>query len=59
VPAAKAHPAFLVDDVDELASGLTAAGCDVTWDSNFPAYRRFHTRDPYGNRVELLGAAGD
>ncbi|MBA2699355.1 MAG: glyoxalase [Nocardioidaceae bacterium] len=55
LPAAKAHPAFLVDDVDELAAQLTCAGCKVTWDSNFPGYRRFHTRDPHGNRVELLG----
>lgn len=58
-PAAKAHPALLVDDVDDLAARLTEAGCAVTWDSNFPGYRRFHTRDPHGNRVELLGAAGD
>ncbi|MBA3264752.1 MAG: glyoxalase [Nocardioidaceae bacterium] len=55
LPAAKAHPAFLVEDVDALASKLTAAGCQVTWDSNFPGYRRFHTTDPHGNRVEMLG----
>ncbi|MBA2444247.1 MAG: glyoxalase [Nocardioidaceae bacterium] len=55
VPAAKAHPAFLVDDIDARAAEFSAAGCAVTWDSNFPGYRRFHTRDPHGNRVELLG----
>lgn len=55
VPARKAHPAFLVDDVDALASRLEAAGHQVTWDPNFPGYRRFHLADPHGNRVELLG----
>lgn len=55
-PARKAHPAFEVDDLDGLASRLLAAGVDVAWDSNFPGYRRFHTQDPHGNRVEILGA---
>ena len=57
VPAAKAHPAFLVDDVDAVAKAVEAAGHPVTWDDNFPGYRRFHTRDGHGNRVEILGAA--
>jgi catechol 2,3-dioxygenase-like lactoylglutathione lyase family enzyme len=57
-PASKAHPAFEVADVDALASRLLAAGVDVAWDSNFPGYRRFHTRDPHGNRVEVLGSTG-
>lgn len=56
-PARKAHPAFLVDDVDSLAARFEAAGYDVGWDSNFPGYRRFHLADPHGNRVEILGAA--
>jgi catechol 2,3-dioxygenase-like lactoylglutathione lyase family enzyme len=56
-PARKAHPAFLVDDVDALARSLAEAGCTVTWDSSLPGYRRFHTADPHGNRVELLGTA--
>jgi catechol 2,3-dioxygenase-like lactoylglutathione lyase family enzyme len=56
-PARKAHPAFLVDDVDALAQRLADSGYEVTWDSNFPGYRRFHSHDPHGNRVELLGHA--
>jgi catechol 2,3-dioxygenase-like lactoylglutathione lyase family enzyme len=56
-PARKAHPALEVDDVDALAAALAAAGCDVEWDTNFPGYRRFHTADPHGNRVEILGSA--
>lgn len=55
VPARKAHPAFLVDDVNAVATRLAAAGHDVVWDENFPAYRRFHTHDGAGNRVEVLG----
>jgi catechol 2,3-dioxygenase-like lactoylglutathione lyase family enzyme len=54
-PARKAHPAFLVDDVDELAAAVEAVGAPVTWDGSFPGFRRFHTHDPHGNRVEILG----
>lgn len=57
VPAQKAHPAFLVPDAEALAGRLEDAGVDVTWDSGFPGYRRFHTHDPHGNRVEILAAA--
>jgi catechol 2,3-dioxygenase-like lactoylglutathione lyase family enzyme len=57
-PARKAHPAFLVDDLDGLAARLAAAGSDVTWDSNFIGYRRFHTFDAHGNRVELMAGEG-
>ena len=53
-PARKAHPAFVVDDLESLAETLAAAGHDVSWDDNFPGYRRFHTADPHGNRIELL-----
>jgi catechol 2,3-dioxygenase-like lactoylglutathione lyase family enzyme len=56
VPARKAHPAFEVEDVDALAATLATAGCAVEWDTKFPGYRRFHTADPHGNRVEILGA---
>ena len=53
-PARKAHPAFLVADADALAAGLQAAGAEVGWDGSFPGYRRFHTADLHGNRVEIL-----
>jgi catechol 2,3-dioxygenase-like lactoylglutathione lyase family enzyme len=62
-PAAKAHPALAVASVaelDELASSLEAAGHAVTWadDDEIPGQRRFHVLDPWGNRVELIAAAG-
>ncbi|SDR69111.1 Catechol 2,3-dioxygenase [Actinopolymorpha singaporensis] len=53
-PARKAHPAFCVDDIDELAARAASAGFQVSWDELFPGYRRFHTADGNGNRVEIL-----
>ena len=53
-PALKAHPAFLVDGIDAVAQNAAAAGFGVTWDDNFPGYRRFYTADGNGNRVEIL-----
>ena len=55
-PARKAHPALLVDDIDALAHAVEAAGFPVQWDGDFPRYRRFHTRDGHGNRVEIMAA---
>jgi catechol 2,3-dioxygenase-like lactoylglutathione lyase family enzyme len=52
--ARKAHPAFLVDDIDDLAARLARAGYDLTWDRSLPGFRRFHCADPHGNRVEVL-----
>ncbi|WP_239154124.1 hypothetical protein [Amycolatopsis sp. FDAARGOS 1241] len=55
-PAAKAHPAFVVD-VDATARALAAAGYDVVGadPAETPGRRRFRTFDAVGNR---LGAAG-
>lgn len=56
-PARKAHPALLVDDLDGLTAGLAAAGYDcVRADGEIPGVRRFHTNDPFGNRVEFQQA---
>jgi 8-oxo-dGTP pyrophosphatase MutT (NUDIX family) len=54
-PARKAHPAFRVRDLDEFALRLTAAGHDVRWSDEVPDTRRFHTDDPFGNRLEFIG----
>ena len=58
-PAAKAHPALLVGatDLEPLAARLVDAGCRVEWDDGIPGIRRFYTDDPWGNRIELVGAA--
>jgi catechol 2,3-dioxygenase-like lactoylglutathione lyase family enzyme len=55
-PARKAHPAFLVDDIDAAAARLAERSYAVTWDDDFPGYRRFYTADGSGNRVEVLSA---
>jgi catechol 2,3-dioxygenase-like lactoylglutathione lyase family enzyme len=56
-PARKAHPALLVEDLDALAAALTAAGYQcIRADGEIPGIRRFHTRDPFGNRIEFQQA---
>lgn len=56
-PARKAHPALLVDDLDGLEAALRAAGhACVRADGEIPGVRRFHTNDPFGNRVEFQQA---
>jgi catechol 2,3-dioxygenase-like lactoylglutathione lyase family enzyme len=58
-PARKAHPALLVrlTDLDRIAEQLAAAGSPVGWDDAIPGTRRFYTADPWGNRVEVIGAS--
>ena len=54
-PARKAHPAFLVDDLDALVAKAQSAGCET--DTNQPpldGYKRAHVFDPFGNRIELM-----
>jgi catechol 2,3-dioxygenase-like lactoylglutathione lyase family enzyme len=56
-PARKAHPALLVGDavqLSALAERLTLAGVPVHWGTDIPGVARFHTQDPWGNRLELL-----
>ena len=53
-PAAKAHPAFTVAGLDELAAALAAAGHRVEWNDDLAGVRRCYTDDPFGNRIELI-----
>ena len=53
-PATKAHPAFVVDDVQGLPRALTAAGYTVTDDEPLDGYDRVYVHDPFGNRIELM-----
>lgn len=56
-PARKAHPAFVVDDLASLQQRLVAAGYEcVRADAEIPGVERFHTRDPFGNRLEFQQA---
>ncbi len=53
-PARKSHPGILISGLPALAARLEAHGHEVLWDTGFPGYRRFHTRDALGNRLEFL-----
>jgi catechol 2,3-dioxygenase-like lactoylglutathione lyase family enzyme/ketosteroid isomerase-like protein len=55
-PARKAHPAIRVpaSELDGLAQRLAAASAPVDWDTPVHGARRFHTEDPWGNRLEFL-----
>ena len=56
-PARKAHPGFQVCGVRALADRLAAAGHPVIWSDDVPGQDRFHTADPFGNRLEFLEPA--
>ncbi|MFK4106720.1 VOC family protein [Streptomyces sp. NPDC019531] len=53
-PSKKAHPGLRVTDIAACAARLEANGAPVRWDSGLPGRRRFHSRDPVGNRLEFL-----
>ena len=54
VPARKAHPAFLVEDLAGLTRALRKAGCPISDDVPLAGYNRIFVHDPFGNRLELL-----
>lgn len=54
-PARKAHPAFVVEDLDELIRAVQAAGYETdTSQPPLDGYKRAHVFDPFGNRIELM-----
>ena len=53
-PPRRAHPAFLIDDLDALIGRLRDAGVELQFDVPLPGYKRVHARDPFGNRIELM-----
>jgi extradiol dioxygenase family protein len=53
-PARKAHPGVAVDDLDALAQRLEGRGREVRWSDEVAGVRRFHTDDPFGNRLEFI-----
>jgi catechol 2,3-dioxygenase-like lactoylglutathione lyase family enzyme len=50
----KAHLAYQVDDLGLWRAKLEVAGCVVLESVPIPGYDRFETRDPFGNRLELI-----
>ncbi len=54
-PARKAHPAFIVDDLDGLIAKVQSAGFETdTTQPPLDGYKRTHIFDPFGNRIELM-----
>ena len=52
--AKKAHPAFIVEDLDALMRALTAGGYKMKIDEPLEGYTRIYADDPFGNRIELM-----
>ena len=53
-PPKKAHFAIVVDDVGEIVERLRSAGNHIEQASKLPGRKRFYTRDPAGNRLEII-----
>lgn len=54
-PARKAHPAFVVSDLDSLIAKVQSAGYETdTSQPPLDGYKRAHVFDPFGNRIELM-----
>lgn len=56
-PAAKAHPAFIVDSLDYVGERLAEAGYEIDHDTQISGFNRFYSADPFGNRLEFLEQA--
>ena len=55
-PAKKAHPALVVERLDEILSRCQAAGLPSKPEAEIDGRRRVHVFDPFGNRLELIEA---
>ena len=56
-PARKAHPALVVEGLDEVLAKCQAAGLPTRPDAEIDGRRRVHVFDPFGNRLELMEAS--
>jgi catechol 2,3-dioxygenase-like lactoylglutathione lyase family enzyme len=53
-PAKRAHPALVVDNLDDIVAACQRAGLATRPDTSFNNFRRVHVSDPFGNRLELM-----
>ena len=53
-PAKRAHPALVVNDLDDIVAACERAGHSAKPDTSFNNFRRVHVFDPFGNRLELM-----
>lgn len=58
VPAIKAHPALIVQDLPALEARLKEAGAKVEVDQTLEGFSRIYAYDPFGNRIELMEPLG-
>lgn len=54
IPARKAHPAFIVEDLTGMIENAVQGGYNVTADEPLKGCDRRHVDDPFGNRSELI-----
>ena len=53
-PPKKAHFGLVVDDFGDIVERLRSAGCHIEQAGVIPGRHRFYTRDPAGNRIEVI-----
>jgi catechol 2,3-dioxygenase-like lactoylglutathione lyase family enzyme len=56
-PATRAHPAFVVDDLDWMVKTIEAAGHAIAAAVPLEGWHRVYVHDPFGNRIELMQPA--
>jgi catechol 2,3-dioxygenase-like lactoylglutathione lyase family enzyme len=52
-PAQTPHFCLVVDEFDAVVQRLRSAGCHIEQAAAIPGRRRFFTRDPASNRIEI------
>jgi catechol 2,3-dioxygenase-like lactoylglutathione lyase family enzyme len=49
-----AHFGLEIDEIDPIIEVLRSAGCHLEQATDIPGRHRFYTRDPAGNRIEIM-----
>jgi predicted enzyme related to lactoylglutathione lyase len=58
-PPKTAHFCLVVDDFQSAVDRLRESGCHVEQAMPIPGRHRFYTRDPAGNRIEIMSYDGE
>jgi catechol 2,3-dioxygenase-like lactoylglutathione lyase family enzyme len=56
--ATNAHLAYEVDDIAAFRRRVKNSGYELIEQPKIKGYDRFHTHDPFGNRLEIIGRDG-
>ena len=57
-PPKQAHFSLIVTDFDGVIECMRDAGCHIEQAREIPGRHRFFTRDPAGNRIEIMSLDG-